>query len=1126
MYLGLDTDSEEDTQGLSVTMNYDPSLHEEVLSLRKKVVALETAEADNVKLRKEFSKLKVSSQEERSQLEMDFMNQLTGVARENALHIEELEGKIGETTKVNKILHEQLQQAPTHQQVEERLESMEALHRKELAQIIDANKLELEKTRHHLSHVLTSRDNIQEELETCKKALTKAQTESVSSSTSSSSMQAMLAQAQEENDQLKGHVKTLLETSRQLANDKKALASNQSEVQILQERLKARDTELATKAKELERLESKVATAAAAESSAETLQTENTRLKTNIQRLETEKRQQRESMDRLEEESKELRDKCETLESDLQRARTTVPVKSPGPKTPTGTPGRKTSKIVHQWEQNLKEKEPLSVQTGAQEEIVELREKLESERSLTLKLRGEIQQLTAVTVKATTTPKSPSKTVSKIPTFSGRKSTAAITSPTSTTATPTALATPRTPVRGLVHSFEKKISQNTNSQMADIASYRSIDDLKDALQFERQQVFELEDELTRQCEINCALLKEIAAVANETETSRSKHATAFESHEVDVQKITSLTAQVQRLQTELEQTKESKLTLTAEFERLEKEDKAEIARRSKQVAALQRQLDEAERTRSSLAHLEKSSSSDKQELDRLRFEISQLKHQLDGVMRDLDHKVAELLSMRKKNDSLEQDQLNQRREIDSHQSQVNKLTSEHRADQDKIQGLNSLVATLQSNLADSDATKEALQQEKLAASRLDSLVQDLKKDLQQSEEKVQTLESKQAQIHEQDDVKLTSLSNQVDSLKTELQTVTAQLRTVEEERDDYVDRDSIHNNKFDSLRSEINDKVSQFQDIHKSDKEEIQRLHEQVEALEEELRETLTKVERLQKELQDKEQVEETVEELQRKNQNSLDSQINKLTRELTQARLTEVELRKKFKSSEDKIESLQTKHEGSLHKNEKSLEEIQRTVADKETVIARLAKEKEQLVLSMKDMTSSRRDEIDELQTELMTMSTRAADQAREVQTLKIKLDESSYRKEEVERLRTRVRELSERLASQSPSRIEGDSDRELVRENDELRQKLREMSISLKATEDKMRAMVVEKGGSSKSMQVLRERNATLKFEVEKLTRKLKKLVGERKKEVALSKASKDRYLYMDTKSKKDKSSTRFMI
>ena len=147
------------------------SLREEVAVLRKKVVALETAEADNEKLRKELSKLRVSSLEQKSQMELEFMNQLTGVARENALRLEELEGRLAESTNVNRALSDRITASPSREMVEKEIQALETQHRKDLAATVDANKQEIERTRKQLVTLMESRDQLVEEFEEAKERL-------------------------------------------------------------------------------------------------------------------------------------------------------------------------------------------------------------------------------------------------------------------------------------------------------------------------------------------------------------------------------------------------------------------------------------------------------------------------------------------------------------------------------------------------------------------------------------------------------------------------------------------------------------------------------------------------------------------------------------------------------------------------------------------------------------------------------------------------------------------------------------------------------------------------------------------------------------------------------------------
>lgn len=1185
-------------------MAYDSAIHEslreEVQALRKKLVALETAEADNEKLRKELARLKVAAQEEKSQMEMDFMNQLTGVARENSLKLEELEGRLIESNKVNRALSEQLQAAPTPQMIDTRIRSIEADHQRELAQITEASKLELERTRQHLANLMASRDELTEQYEDAKADIEQKEQEleslRVKLTDGPDSVQIRL---NDENATLRSKV-------RQLEDEiKKNAASYAKQTQTLERRLDAKDSEISEKASRLRRIENQRTNKPEISSErVNSLEKENSDLKASIHKLEMDKKQQDLSLMRLERANMEMTKKLQTVEKEQQLAAATHqknqmqldvkgtnerkswggatssdPVKSKGSRNPTTLPQissheNKTTQIIRQLEHNLKkEGQAKQIHTAGlkskrrpdidgeslgtidspevsdgrvklmREEIAQLKEKLIFEREISSGLLKEISELKAA-VKTS---------ASKIPPFSGRKAALdPIGSPNRRQSTDSENKTPRTPVRGLVQSFEKRISQNTQKRMVDTALFDSdnAEELKDALHRERQQVFELEDELTRQCEINCALLKEIAGLSNETETSRRKNASSYHSVSSGSDQrtqIESLSRELSQIKQELAASEASKVHLSGQFEKIADSDRREIDKLSSEIADLKSKLARAEFTRSNLSRRESVSTTERMEIERLKAEMAQMKANLASAENELkklrSERAAAAVDLESQRQTIQD--LEQRQEVASKreeeqttrvaelEEEVTKLKAthdEHEARKVEIASLRSLVASLETNLADSGDVREELQKEKEATSRLNLVVKTLQADLCTAEETVQRLTGDLSKEKESNQEKTRLLMAKVDKL-------IADLEQMKEERDELEQKDKIHLNKFDIIRAEIDGKVEEFEKIHIADKEEISRLHIQVKSLEGELQSTLETVENLNKKLKEKEEVEETVEELQRQNQHSLDSQITKLQKELTQVQLAEAEAKsaendakKKIESLEDSIAGLQSKNKSLLAEKDCVEEKCRRDIGDKDSIIGRLEREKEQLVLSMKDMTQSRRTEIDELQTELMEMSTRAANQAREVQTLKVQLEESSYRRDEMERLRLRVRELSEQLVAHGSARVDDERTTELQLENSELRQRLRDTSLALKGAEEKMRDLVSDKGGSSKSMQVLRERNASLKFEVEKLTKKLRKL-ADRKQLPAGTGEDKpqatERYSYNDSTSDDlAETTTRIMI
>lgn len=1185
----------------------EASLREELSALRKKVVALETAEADNEKLRKELNKLRVAALEQKSELELEFMNQLTGVARENSLKLEELEGRLAESNNVNMALSDQLKQSPSPQDMRKQIDALEAQHRRDLAQTIDANKLEIETTRKQLNQLMESRDKLMEEFDEVAAKLSKKETEieylkaiekqSVSISeiedierqleefkssregmsrelqetravlkskddqikmleeklrTSEESSKRQLEDALREvdglkeakrrlesqltderdkvqstkaeteamhlakvirnNDKIRDMESTINRLISELEATKSDLASKEYEIdrlnsthasveesiecrieerldvakaelsrkyeietRILKERVNARDGDLAAKNQEINRLQSQSTQTSkrlvASEAKVQSLEHENSNLKEALE--------QTNGVVRAEVDP-HMQPKTLFGKQGSRDVHSEVLVNRSHSKSGSGESPqfnqheKKTTQIIRRLEENLKkEGKSKQVKTAGlkvttpndmddqsmvemQQEIASLQKTLDAERSQTSRLREEISNLKETA-----------------PSVSERKTSLLMSTPSTPNRVKPPLrdAVSSTPVRGLVEDYEMKISSlNAKRIEADdfsVIDSNDIEEVRDALHFERQQVFDLEEELTRQCEMNCKLLKEISSLTKEAESNRTRSAIAFNN-------------------------------APKGFERLR------IEKMTGDISDLEKALKFAETEKTKLAHeLEKVTLSDEKEIEQLTSELTSVKTRLQ----DLESRLSDLdttkLSLQK-----------EKRTVAELTSTITSLHTELGAAEANCQRLSSEL----------ELHKQAEGESK---SRMLDKMEALSKELEKANEERDEIEMNCRMNH----------TGKMDSLASKIKALSSQLENVTEERDEANEQNRIHNDKFDHLRAEIDKKVEESERIHANDQQEISRLQSELASMEKRLGESLSEIENLRLSLKKREELEQTVEDLQRQNQHALDSQINKLQKELTSARLSESEMEKRAQSLQKLIESMEVESTKTLESNEATLNETKDLLASKDGIIDRLKKEKEQLVLSMKDMTMSRRDEIDELRNELMEMSTRAANQAREVQTLKVQLEESEYRKEEMDRLRKRVRDLSEEVTTRSgAANGRGDDDRtsELQLENSTLRQRLRDANLSLKLAEDKMRDFVSDKG-SSKAMQVLRDRNVTLKFEVEKLTKKLQRLADRKHQKPKADRVSgvgdrsipSARYSYGSEHSAQDAAeATRFMI
>lgn len=1290
----------------------EAELREELLALRKKVVALETAEADNEKLRKELNKLRVVSLEQKSTLELEFMNQLTGVARENSLKLEEFEVRLAESNNINLALSEQLKQAPTPEAVKQQIASLETQHKIDLAQMMETNQLEIQRTRQQLNQMMESRDKLRTEVDDARIALSNKEKEIADLKTmeQASRNEADQAEVQSQMRQLQTSRDTL---AQELQDAKSNLASKDAQINSLKQQLQKSEEsfklQLAAKAKEieslkvakktleielkhakssmnvtkklpgyhaqtdegsvkikeleakvleltneLERVKSALASKeyeldrsratltsgnASLQSSMEehknenaqlkarikkqeqtpvlqlngvssdrvkTLEEEKAKLKEMIRKLESENMEQKVDVARLQRTKKDLTTKYEKeirilkecagprdnesrktesskqrtandalimqslkaentkLKEMLRRSKENNTTQSPAdehvqPKklfdkrrdddgklakteqTDASAESpmfenqvNKTSQIIRQLEGNLRKEgtakqakaSGLKGNTSADRDDQRL---METELSTATRRESLGTERNEATLRHETSKRNApnSSIVRELKVNSPRTPTRA------KTASPDGV--PRTPVRGLVEGYEMKISsvslKKFEAENRSEVESKDVEGLRDALRIERQQVAALEEELTRQCDVNCSLLKEISGLIKETENNRSRVAAppvdeGPERSKTEVLKIfdekkaESDRRQIDRLSSELSMTKR-KLVKAEEAALHAKRVETPVSNEGKDIDRLRIQVRQLEvdlaESRQECVKFQKEASAQQSEVAMLQGKVSSM---------EIQQAEASLLKM-------ELERLNRQKtrveELEIELSNLQAMKSDYAARGDEISGLKLIVESLETSLIDFDASKANLQKEQEAAAELKSTIAQLQSDLNAAQSRVQILADEVAEMRLNHGEGKSKLMNQVESLTKELckaneqrdeieancriyhtekidsltskvNSLSAELEQVKEERDQAHEENRIHNSVFDSLRTEIDGKVDLFERTHIADKKEIFRLQSQVALLEKQLEESLSHIEDLRSSLKSREVVEETIENLQRENKHSLDSMINQLQKELTSARISESEKERKLLMLTKEMESMEAESKKKVTESTNAaVHELKQALAEKEGIVERLSNEKEQLILSMNDMTMSRRNEIDELQNELMEMSTRAANQAREIQALKVRLDDSDYRKDETDRLRKRVRELSENVATRGggsdgkPS--DGRNGEYLQVENSTLRQRLRDANVSLQLAEEKMRDLVSEKGGSN-AMQVLRDRNTTLKFEVEKLTKKLQRLAERRSK------------------------------
>lgn len=301
--------------------------------------------------------------------------------------------------------------------------------------------------------------------------------------------------------------------------------------------------------------------------------------------------------------------------------------------------------------------------------------------------------------------------------------------------------------------------------------------------------------------------------------------------------------------------------------------------------------------------------------------------------------------------------------------------------------------------------------------------------------------------------------------------------------------------------------------------EELYRLRAQVAALQPELERTLTEIEELQREVdrlkralrteqgtavEAQKQVEllkstndsEGDPNLSTKNQKKYDAEINGLKVEITNLQVSKAELeqetKKQIEELESMLEALEVEADEELDEKNKEIQDLKNQLSEKEEIVSRLERERTHLCTNMNDVSMSRKDEVDHLQSELIELTTEATSKSRESQVLKMKIEEVKKESMEVEqKLRRRLTSLQEELMEAKRNRRSQNKDEleRLRKENVTLRETLRDVKSERLALQDRLESYISAKS-SSKSVQVLRERNAALKQEVEKLSSRLEKM------------------------------------
>eukprot|EP00980_Cylindrotheca_fusiformis_P007843 scaffold1669_cov129-Cylindrotheca_fusiformis.AAC.54 len=899
------------------------ALRSEVRDLKVKIVQLETAEAENVQLRKDLSALKQASENEKAQLELDFLNRLADIARENDIRVKELEGQLADHTRVNQRLNTEIHASETPEMVNARVQAIEKEHEREIAQLVNQKKTDMERLQYQLRVVQTKRDELTRQMEEAMvdlelkdKKIDSLELEIAisggnesSAGSSSEDIQRMLRIANEEN--------------RKLRKDMTAME------QEMNSKTNPGDKYLEMCVKRLEQ--------------------ENALLKKSLQQAETSKKNQDISILQLERRNNDLKKSLQRLEKHVKDD------------SLDNSYGETTSfdqeRERQQLEMALREaKAGLKKANRKNEELNEqLRVASSTENGNTI---ADLELLEQRNESLLNTCKNLENEIDEI-----KKESDIAKSENSL------LTREITEVQSLLRSIEKE-NRELTAKLFNLESSMQGREAEPPSPEQRTSniILRMEENLRREKKNNDAITASIRKHGSNRDIGSENSNSNIDSLREENLKLNE---DVNKLQQKLEKERKVSRDLRREVSNVRanlKEDSSNSNERARVPlsfpspgpASLRQAKGDGKTTpRGSVRGIAAI------------FEGKNIQSPPTETVQKPRH------SLNVKNESTTSDELTGlKRDLEIERKQVKDMEEELTRQCEINCSLLKEINTL------------SLEMERQRLSNADNF----------------ELESKYNDDYdESNDLKL-----RMDDLNSELAAVTKR-------KEDLEAQDRSNKENFACLQDKVNNKVKEFERIHLDDKIAVQELQQQVARLEEELAESHSLVE----------------------------------------------DLRNKLNAQEKNV------HEVG------DFLEMKQTIKEKENMVARITNEKEQLVLSMKDVTSFRRDEIEELQSELMQMKFQASEKSREVESLKAELQRRDFGPQNIDR---------------------GDDgeamSRQLEKENGSLRQKLAEASAERNAAEAKLKQFINDKGSSSKSVQILRERNAALKFEVEKLTKRLSRI------------------------------------
>lgn len=995
----------------------DAPLREEILMLRKKVV--QTTKANNDRLKKELNKITITMHEERSQLELNLMNQLSNVTRENALKVEEINVRLQESNNMNRALNHQLESRTlSAKAIEKRFQDVESQHQEEGLLLMNESKqnsIVLERMKRELNDVQKVRD-------------------------------ALVARLKE--------FTNLKDTTKQSEHES-------NELHLMEEKLKSRDIEVTKNIGEISRLN---------------LELEELRSQ-SISTLEIEKQRKR-----LENELNDATDGQSEIESTIACLET----ENDNLKETLLSNSESKIEAEKNYRALMKQLE-VSIAVQKEKDAVTIRfedkiQQLKNQVELLQKENGDIK----VTLQNNDRGEkfSDCDSIEKDTTISQlenevqvlRRSFKQIENENSELKNSFCNESSGIQTRGFgrlqpnVYPEGLQMASGTIENQTSRIIKRLEENLKYEDQMKRNSVTSIETQTTNDKTSEVRLHKLKAPVINLNQQLENGWKNAYKLRKAIPEFTTSTPVDRMVDETDL---------VPAVMSIVESVEKKEIDRLMMKIANVKSQFFNSDQARSELQDEIGSTEtkySENIEMYKAQLELAQTTvHNITLRMdKSRSFHKKEINEMLTKIDELQS-------KIDNKEECCLSLNIEYKSSQNDsikaVEGFKSQIFELETEL-----------------STTQNLLMDYELNLKRYEDESKMLEKRNNALVKQKEEYRLSINNEYESSQKDNKKVTehykykiseleAELFMTKNLLSDHKLKSSMHVEELISklksleyiaeneigleeeakkqhehlkkLQKTVDEKLAKVEKAHDGERSQISDLRDQVKSLEQELTSTREKVAQMNKSLVEKHGMEFTAEEFYRKNSQTLHTQINNLQKQLTgnHMELSEVEIRskKEITDLEEIINSLNVEMDEILIATDLKVEKLKNIFEEKDGMNQRVENEKNQLVSSINDMMKTRRDEMDDLQDELMGMSTRLVNKTREISALKLRLEESQYQTQEMGRLKATVTELTYQLTSKKGAEEEYDYST-LEIENSELRKRLRDVSAERWGAEEKL--------------------------------------------------------------------------